>query len=301
MLNIQTYNFDAPILGVVTVVFNSGSFIEEFLDCCLAQTFKNYKLLIIDNNSSDESVSLIKCYRDSRIELLTNSNNVGYAEACNQGINFFQNTDVKSILFVNNDTTFNNALFGDLMHARQNFNVDAITPRITYASDPSINWYAGGKFNYWRGFQGQHLGEGRPNNTEDNMPRLTPVASGCCVLFSKDVFMSVGFFDPIFFVYAEDTDFFIRMQKKEKKLLYHPGIVLNHKVSLSTGGPQSNFSIHYHHRNQIILIRKHLHKALIPIQIILIFCKIFLRFILGMDTLSQLRLRISSMIEGFKV
>jgi len=300
-LNIQQCKPTASSLGVVTVIFNSELFIEEFIDCCVAQKFDSFKLLMIDNNSSDGSVLSIQRYKDSRIELVVNDRNVGYAEACNQAIQSFQDVGVSDILFINNDTIFDDMLFFDLMHARQEYDVDAITPRITYASDPNRNWFAGGRFNYWRGFQGEHIGEGQLHNPGDNLPRLIPVASGCCVLFSIDVFKEVGYFDPIFFVYSEDTDFFIRMHKGGKKLLYHPGIVLKHKISLSTGGSQSDFSIRYHHRNQIYLIRKHLSSLAILLQIILISCKILFRLILGMDTWRQCRLRINAMIEGLNV
>lgn len=298
---IKENNFSAPSLGVVTVLFNSELFIEEFIDCCIAQTFDGFKLLVIDNNSLDKSVLTIQSYKDPRIKLLLNDKNIGYAKACNQAIDFFKEMGVTDILFINNDTFFDKTLFFDLLEARKYNHVDAVTARITYASDPERNWYAGGKFNYWRGFQGQHLGEGELNDPTDNVPRLTPVASGCCVLFSIDIFAEVGYFDPNFFVYAEDTDLFIRMQKKRKKLLYHPEIVVKHKISLSTGGPQSDFSIRYHHRNQIYLIRKHLSSLSILLQIILIGCKIFLRLMLRLDTVRQCRLRINGMIEGFKI
>jgi hypothetical protein len=288
-------------LGVVSVTFNAEPFIQEFMRCCLAQTLVNFKLLIIDNDSSDGSAAAVQHYNDPRIEVLVNTRNVGYAEACNQAIQYFKNLGTKELLFINNDTTFSDTLFADLILARRQYHADAITPRITYASEPDKNWYAGGRFNYWRGFQGEHLGEGRLNDPNDTLPRFTPVAPGCCVLFSTDVFSTVGNFDPAFFVYAEDTDMFIRMRRQGKTLLYHPGIVLAHKVSLSTGGPQSDFSIHYYHRNQIYLIRKHLSLFWMPFQLIIIVGKAFLRLLLGMDSLRQFGLRMKGSIEGFRV
>lgn len=288
-------------LGVVTVTFNADQFIDEFISCCFAQTHTNFKLLIIDNCSVDSSVRAIKCYDDPRLELLVNTYNVGYAEACNQAIDYFKNLGVAEVLFINNDTRFKDALFASLIITRNNYQADAVTPRIVYASEPSKNWYAGGRFNYWRGFQGEHIGEGLAHNTGDVQPRFTEVAPGCCILFGMHVFNMVGNFDPIFFVYFEDTDLFIRMRKMDKTLLYHPGIVLEHKVSLSTGGPQSDFSIYYYHRNQIYLIRKHLNVCWLPIQLIIIFLKVCIRLILRMDNFRQFRLRIKGIFEGFYI
>jgi GT2 family glycosyltransferase len=288
-------------LGVISVTFNAEPFIREFILCSLAQIHVDFLLLIIDNDSRDETVSCVRGYNDPRIHILENRTNVGYAEACNQGIKFFKKLGTKNLLFLNNDTIFPETLFSQLVIARTRYRSDAITPRINYASDPGKNWYAGGKFNYWRGFQGQHLGEGMPCNPLDTLPRYTPVAPGCCVLFSAEIFTKIGIFDPKFFVYGEDTDMFMRMLRKGRTLLYHPGIVLTHKVSLSTGGPQSDFSIHYYHRNQIYLIRKHLHPLWMPVQLILIFGKALLRLLLRKDSFRQFCLRIKGALEGFGV
>jgi len=291
----------SPVLGVVTVTFNAEPFIDEFMRCCLAQNFVDFRLLVIDNNSSDGSLQAVRSYSDNRIEVLINQKNVGYAVACNQAIEHFKQIGTQDILFINNDTVFGDMLFADLLHARHQHASDAVTPRITYESDPDRNWYAGGRLNYWRGFQGEHIGEGLLNDPTDTVPRITHVAPGCCVLFSMSIFDEVGQFDPAFFVYGEDTDLFIRMRRKGKTLLYHPGIVLEHKVSLSTGGAQSDFSIHYYHRNQIYLIRKHLSVMLMPIQLVVILVKAFTRLIIGLDTPRQFSLRLKGLAAGFKV
>lgn len=288
-------------LGVITVTYNARPFIEEFLECCLKQTHQNFKLLVVDNNSSDGTLELIQKYEDFRFDLILNKINVGYSAGCNQGIKYFKELGIEQLLFINNDTFFNEHLFTDLLDARFQYSADAITPRITYAQDLNKNWYAGGRINYWKGFQGEHIGEGKINDPADQTPKFTPVASGCCVLFSMAVFDQIGNFDEKFFVYGEDTDMFIRMSRNKKTLLYDPRISLAHKISLSTGGSQSNFSIHYYHRNQIYLIRKHLSIFWLPIQLIIILTKVVARFLLGMDSLRQSTLRIKGLIDGFKI
>lgn len=294
-------NNTSHTLGIITVTYNAKLFIDEFIDCCLRQSHKNYILLIIDNNSNDGTKESIHKYVDNRIELLLNENNVGYAAACNQGIKYFKQIGVNELLFINNDTLFSENLFSDILNSRHKYFADAVTPRITYAEDPNRNWHAGGRLSYWKGFQGEHLGEGAFNDPLDNTPRLTTVASGCCVLFSMEVFDKVGTFDEKFFVYGEDTDMFIRMLRNKSKLLYDPTIIIGHKISLSTGGSQSDFSIHYYHRNQIYLIRKHLNPIYLPIQLIIILIKIFLRLIVRMDSPRHSKLRLRGMIEGFKI
>ena len=295
---------EAPLtkrIGVVTVTFNAGGFLQPFLDCCLAQTLKDFELLVIDNASSDDTVEVLSATVDPRLSLIRNEHNVGYAAACNQGIRHFLECGVSDILFINNDTEFGPELFESLLETRARYNADAITPRIVYAEDPEINWYAGGRFTFWKGFQGEHLGEGEKRDPTDTEPRWTPVAPGCCVMFAAATFERIGFFDESYFVYFEDTDYFLRMKRAGLRLLYAPMLSIAHKVSLSTGGSQSDFSIRYYQRNQVYLLRKHFGTPMVACQAVLVFVKATLRFLAGRDTARQYRLRVSSMTEGLRM
>lgn len=291
----------AQKIGVVTVTFNAGSFLQPFVDCCLAQTFEDFELLVIDNASSDNTLEVLSATVDPRLSLIRNERNVGYAAACNQGIRHFLERGVSDILFINNDTEFGPELFGALRALRARHNADAITPRIGYAEDPAINWYAGGRFTFWKGFQGEHLGEGEKHDPTDTEPRWTPVAPGCCVLFAAATFERIGFFDESYFVYFEDTDFFLRMKHAGLRLLYAPGLSIAHKISLSTGGSQSDFSIRYYQRNQIYFLRKHFGWAVLSAQVALIFFKATGRFLARRDTARQYGFRLSSMGQGLRM
>ena len=288
-------------LGVVTVTFNAAEFLRPFVDCCLAQTFKDFELLVIDNASSDSTLGVLSAVEDSRVNLIRNERNIGYAAACNQGARYFLDREVSEILFINNDTEYSPDLFESLRETRACHDAEAISPRITYAVDTNINWYAGGRFTFWKGFQGEHLGEGLQNDPSDTQPRWTPVAPGCCVMFTSSTFEHIGFFDENYFVYFEDTDYFIRMKRAGLRLLYAPGIAIAHKISLSTGGSQSEFSIRYYQRNQIYLLRQHFGLVTVVLQVALIVLKASFRLLLFRDTFRQYGLRLSSIGEGLRM
>lgn len=288
-------------LGVVTVTYNAANFLQAFLDCSMGQTYPDFELLIIDNASSDSTVALLSVVGDPRIKLLQNECNIGYAAACNQGARYFLNRGASDILFINNDTDFSPDLFVSLQALLASHAADAITPRISNANDTNINWYAGGRFTFWKGFQGEHLGEGRQHNSADTSPRWAPVAPGCCVMFPASTFERIGFFDENYFVYFEDTDYFIRMKRAGLRLLYVPTISITHKVSLSTGGPQSDFSIRYYQRNQIYLLRQHFGLTTLASQIVLIGLKATFRLLTRRDTFRQYVLRLSAISEGLKM
>jgi GT2 family glycosyltransferase len=285
-------------LGVVTVTYNAAGHLQPFLESCAAQRPGDFELLVIDNASADATVSIANELRDPRTTVLANKTNVGYAAACNQGIHYFTERGVDEILFINNDTVFAPTLFAELVSERRAHQADAVTPRITYFSEPERNWYAGGRFSFWKGFQGEHLGEGKYHQANDDSPRWTEVAPGCCILFATDVFRRIGVFDENYFVYFEDTDYFLRMKRAGLRLLYAPGSIILHKVSLSTGGWDSVFSIHHYQRGQIYLLRKHFGVATQCLQLVIIVAKALVRMALGHEPPRKTLVRLRAIYDG---
>ncbi|MDE6658709.1 MAG: glycosyltransferase, partial [Eubacterium sp.] len=75
-------------VSIILVVYNTKKWIEECLNSIFAQTFKNYELIIINNDHDKELDSLIKGIINNRknVTYILNKKNVGGAEAHNQGI-----------------------------------------------------------------------------------------------------------------------------------------------------------------------------------------------------------------------
>jgi GT2 family glycosyltransferase len=72
------------------------------------------------------------------------------------------------------------------------------------------------------------------------------------------VFARVGMMDEKYFVYYDDADFVWRMNHQNIRLLYVPTSQVAHKVSFSTGGSESPFSLFYCTRNRLYFSRKNL-------------------------------------------
>lgn len=75
-----------PKITVLMPVYNNESYINEAIDSVLNQTFSDFQLLIIDDGSTDNSVSLIKQYDDSRINLVEKDDNTGLIDCLNLGM-----------------------------------------------------------------------------------------------------------------------------------------------------------------------------------------------------------------------
>jgi glycosyltransferase involved in cell wall biosynthesis len=74
-----------PAISVIMAAFNEETGIERAIDSLLAQTFREFELIIVNDGSTDETVSVIKSYDDPRIHLL-NKPNSGLADSLNFGL-----------------------------------------------------------------------------------------------------------------------------------------------------------------------------------------------------------------------
>jgi len=75
-----------PLVSVVMSVYNGERYVGLAIESILGQTFTDFELLIIDDGSTDESVALIRGFRDSRIRLLRNGKNLGLVASLNRGL-----------------------------------------------------------------------------------------------------------------------------------------------------------------------------------------------------------------------
>lgn len=73
-------------MTVLMAVYNGQEFVRKSLESVLNQTYGDFEFLIINDASTDETVSLIKAYDDPRIRLENNAKNLGLASTLNRGL-----------------------------------------------------------------------------------------------------------------------------------------------------------------------------------------------------------------------
>jgi hypothetical protein len=73
-------------VSVVVTVYNKAEYLEECIQSVLAQTHSNLELIIVDDCSTDDSIEVIKRFKDDRIKLIENKKNLGCAGSRNVGL-----------------------------------------------------------------------------------------------------------------------------------------------------------------------------------------------------------------------
>lgn len=289
-----------PRIALVTVTYNGETVWLEFLESMLAQRAVEWHLVVVDNASTDRTVEMVRSAQDPRITLIANDRNAGVAEGNNQGIRWALDHGYDAILLINNDTAFGPDLLQQLSATLVQSDAGAVSALIPYYDQPDISWYSGGYFSALRGMLSLHDDQGKLLSV-GNRPFLTDYAPTCCVLFQAEVFKRIGLMDEKYFVYWDDVDFLWRMKRAGIKILVDPAAIMLHKVSISTGGRQSDFSIRYGHRNQIYFVRKFFGPVYAAYVSVFSATTGLARAALLKDSGRQWRLRLKAIGEGWRM
>ena len=197
-----------PLVSIIVPHWNGIDIIAECLDSLHEATYPNIEIIVVDNNSTDDSVNYI-CNNFKNVIIFENDQNEGYAGGCNRGAEIAKG---KYLLFLNNDTIHKSNWIEPLVQLLdKNTNIAAVQPKILNYYQKNLFDYAGGAggmmdflvFPFARGriFNKQEIDEDQYNSKQEIF-----WSSGTAFLVRKDVFEEVKGFDELFFAHMEEID-----------------------------------------------------------------------------------------------
>jgi glycosyltransferase involved in cell wall biosynthesis len=77
---------NTPSISVIMPIFNGEKYLEKAITSILDQTFDDFEFIIIDDGSTDNSIRIIKQFKDSRINFIQNNENLGLIASLNKAI-----------------------------------------------------------------------------------------------------------------------------------------------------------------------------------------------------------------------
>jgi len=273
------------------------------LDSLKEITYPNYKVLVIDNSSGNESVSVLRG-KYSDLNIVELKKNLGFAGGNNVGIKHAIEKNFPYILLLNNDTSVKSDFLDLLMDAMLADEETGIAgAMILYPNSKKI-WCQGGGGISWLNASAVHK---NAEKTLDSISIESPIheadfITGACMLIKSDVIRKIGLIDESYFMYLEDLDFCL-MAKKYYKFTVNTESYVYHHVGSSTGGVDSFLSTYYVFRNKLFFIQKHLRGFRKGLAYIFYFLYSFLRrqpvwMLKGRFDLS--RAQIQGMLDFFK-
>ena len=268
-------SYISPMYRVCVLNWNGGNDLKECVDSIIINTYKNYKITIIDNNSSDDSLSLLQ----EDIEVISLKENYGFSRGYNIGLQQCIDNNDEYIILLNFDTLVESTFIQDIENNIKESKSKCIYGvKILYNNKKDIIWYAGGEVQLKKGII-SHIGI---RNFEDRYieNHETEYVTGCCMIMHKDIFSRLDGFDERFFMYNEDIDFCLRAKEKSIKCKFLANPRVFHKVSLSVGGNFSPKKISMKIKSGYLLYRKYYSFILAIVLLILYFTRSCISFII---------------------
>ena len=238
---------------VVLVNYNGMKYIKECIDSVYRQTYKDIKIVVVDNASSDGSLQILETYKD--LVLIKRNKNEGFAKGCNIGIKYALKAKAEYVMLLNIDTVIDDDMICKLY---QNADSNTVTtPKIFADYAKTKIWYSGGKIDYQYGKHIQYQDRRLEGTSVNTSGKSVQFACGCCMLVHRDIWRKIGLLDEKYFMYFDDDDLSLRFLKGKIKILYIPSATMWHKVGGCFQGSKNNLTQYYCTRNRLYFTKKH--------------------------------------------
>lgn len=201
---------------------------------------KRIEIIVVDNNSTDDSVSAISglLLKNHSVKLILNKENYGFAKGCNIGS---KAAFGKYLLFLNSDTQVLDEGFLSMVEfLEKNPNVAILGGKLEN-DDGSIQKSCGKFYNLFN-LAIMLLGLERLGFLRSSPNKIQKVdwVSGACMMVKSDIFKKLTGFDEKLFMYIEDMEICFRAQKLGFSTYFFPNLRLKHK---SLGSSNRTFAI----------------------------------------------------------
>lgn len=244
-------------VSIIIVNYNTSFLLDNCLNSLLEKTKEiNFEIIVVDNASSDNSLSMMK-QKYSQIKLIESNVNLGFGKANNLGAKYATG---KYLFLLNTDTLLvNNAIkiLFDFMETGSNLNIGAcggnlynldLTPNFSYSLNfPSLM----NIFCYRSRLSFLHKSE---NFNDTDTVKDVSIIIGADFFVRKKIYDKIGGFDPSFFMYVEDSELCYRIKKLNYRIVSVPMAKIIHLQGKSSS---NSFKLQTEFQGYLIFFKKH--------------------------------------------
>ena len=197
-----------PLVYIIMLNWNSWRDTLECLGSLEQLDYPNYRVLVVDNGSTDGSEKRIReAYPE--IELIQTGANLGYAGGNNVGIRHALSHGAAYVLVINPDVLVERRTLTTLVEvALRHPQIGALSPVVRFKDKHELVWF-GGSVIHWQEGRAGHT----PIQAQGEIYQTCAWACGCCLLVSAEALLEVGLFDQRYFMYYEETDLCQRISR----------------------------------------------------------------------------------------
>ena len=247
-------------ISIILVNYNGA---DVLIDCLNSlERFipkENYEIVIVDNNSQDNSVDILND-KFPHVKLIKLPKNVGFGAGNNAGAKLAKG---EFLFLLNTDTILTNNILPHLIELiSANPDVGIIGPKLLFP-DGSFQISFSPEISIKGEFAARKLHKDAENKSnlhiiEQDFQDIQEVdiVVGAAFFIRADLFNLLGGFDEKFFMYFEESDLCQRVRNEGYKILYTPYVSLIHIRGHSVNKISSKMAVEYR-RSQIYYYHKH--------------------------------------------
>ena len=255
--------------SIIILNYNGTNFLKDCIDSIVRETHSPYEIIVVDNNSPDNSGEIFsKKYPE--IKFILNEENVGVPEGLNIGI---RNAVGEFVVLLNNDLIVMSNWLDNFFKAYEKTGVALYQPKSLKFKDPTILDGTGCMINIF-GF-GFARDKGLKDEGKYDKQEEISYASGTCMFAPTKIFDEIGLFDSTFFAYHEELDLGWRARIFGYSSYYVPETIIHHHGSVHWKWSPQVF--YFLERNRwLVLLKNYSTKTLVKLLPSLIIIEFFM-------------------------
>jgi len=246
-------------LSVVIVNYNVQYFLEQcILSVQAASKNLEVEIIVVDNNSTDKSCSII-LEKFPEIILIQNKKNVGFSKANNQGVEIATG---EYVLILNPDTVVAEDTFSQILDfAKSKHNIGVLGVKLVDGSGTFLPESKRGiptpqvAFNKLFGISSKRTGKYYATHLNENETGIVAILVGAFMLLKRSVYNEVNGFDEAYFMYGEDIDLSYKILNKGYQNYYYANTQVIHYKGESTRKDVKH--LNYFHKAMKIFYKKY--------------------------------------------
>ena len=244
-----------PLVSVIIPNWNGAGLLPACLDSLRAQTYRRLEIIVVDNASTDHSVTLVReQYPEVRLVVLPE--NRGLTGGVNAGIRAAQG---EIIALLNNDAEAEPAWVEALVQALESHpEAGSAASKMLLHDRRDVLNSAGDTYGL-DGIPGNRGVWERDVGQYDHDIEVFGACGGAAA-YRCAMLDEIGLFDEELFMYCEDVDLAWRAQIAGYRCVFAPAARVYHRLSATGGGPLASF---YTGRNTLLVIAKDYPPALL--------------------------------------